>query len=177
VAKRLEIGDEIYVWDNPEKVEEFKRRTEEAREEIKEKGRIVFYVAKSYKFHYKRRPSFLYKQTVTGFKPLEMGGAPKYKDHYINFKEVLFNDGRRMARFITSNPEEVAFLDMKQGIVREEERELSPYEIQILEKKKLEQRVAELEARLSKNKESEEIKKEIKQEKKRGRPKRKESDN
>ena len=93
MAKRVEVGDDIYVWDDPRKVDEYLGRVEKAREELYEKHRIVYYVANSYKWHYKRRPSFIYKQTVTGFKPLELGGTAKLKDHYIKFYEwcVLHN--------------------------------------------------------------------------------------
>lgn len=187
MVKRVEVGDDIYVWDDPRKIDEFLGRVEQARDELYEKHRITYYIANSYKYHYKRRPSFLYKQTVTGFRPLELGGMPRLKDHIIQFIEAVMPDGNRRARCITSNPEVVAFLDMKQGIVREEHRDLTPAEKQQLEKLRLEKKVAELEAKLAEKegviteeKTAEEVTGEqpiVEEKKQRGRPKGKKGDN
>ena len=188
VNKRVDVGDDIYIWDDPRKVNEFLGRVEQARTELYDRHKIVYYVANSYKYHYKHRPSFIYKQTVTGFKPLELGGTPKLKDHYIRFIEITNADGRRMSRYIAYNPEQVAYLDMKDGIVREEERELTPAERQQLEKLRLEKEVAELRAKLAEKEGNavvedkpveavEEQPIQVEEKKQRGRPKGKKSDN
>lgn len=147
-TKKPDIGDVLLPWDDLEKWDEFYRRVEEARKEVKAKGRIVFYVDKSYRYHHKKRPSFIYKQTITGFRPIAQGGMPRYKDHRVSFIVVRTADGRELSRCITSNAEEVAFLDMKDGIVREENRELTPFEKMALEKQIAESRLAEIEAKL-----------------------------
>jgi len=185
VGKRLEIGDDLYPWNTLERTNEFLDRVEKAREELRDKKRITYFIDKSYKWSYKKRPSFLYKQTVSSFRPLELGGAPRYKDHKIQFIVVSVN-GRELSRFITSNPEEVAFCDMKEGIVREENRELTPMERNQLEKLRLEKEVAELKAKLEQretveeNNNVEEVEEEgqpVTEEKKRGRPKGKKNNN
>ncbi len=147
-GKRLEVGDELLVWDDKAKRDEFYKRVKEIKKELEEKKFIVFYIDKSYKWHYKRRPRFVYKHTVTGFRPIEMGGAPKYKDHVISFTVTRGVDGTEYSRCKTSNPEEAAFLDMKEGIVREENRELSPFEKQAKELARLKAEKEELEKEL-----------------------------
>lgn len=158
---RLEIGDELPVWNEKDKIQEWNDRTTKAEEELADKKRITFYISKEYRYHYKLAPAFLYKQTVTAFRPLELGGAPRYKDHYCYFKAINMPDGRKLSRCVTSDPEVVAFLDMTNGIVREENRELTPLEQLAIDKKKLEEEKRELEkekARMERAKEYERTK-------------------
>lgn len=157
-GKRLEIGDELLVWDAKAKRDEFDKKVKEARKELEDKKFIVFYVDKKYKWHYKKKPRFLYKQTVTKFRPIEMGGAPVYKDHTVSFTLTRSADGKELSRCKTSNPEEIAFLDMKEGIVREEDRELTPYEKQAKELAELKAEKEKMEQELAKSKEEKEEK-------------------
>jgi len=144
MSKRMEIGDEIYVWDTLDKLNEFKDRVKNAREEVKEKGFILFYMDSWYQNLRSPKAKMFYKNTITKFKPMEMGGAPIYKPHYVYFVPFKNNDGKLLSRCRTSNAEEIAFLDMKKGVVREDSRELSPYEKQIVETQKLKLEVEEL---------------------------------
>ena len=52
-GKRLEVGDELLVWDDKAKRDEFYKRVKEIKKELEEKKFIVFYIDKSYKWHYK----------------------------------------------------------------------------------------------------------------------------
>ena len=153
MTKRMEIGDEIYVWDTLDKLNEFKDRVKNVREEIKEKGFVLFYMDSWYQSLRSPKAKMFYKNTITKFKPMELGGAPVYKPHYVYFVPFRNNDGKLLSRCKTSNSEEIAFLDMKKGIVREDARELTPYEKQIVETQKLKQEVEDLKKTMEDKKE------------------------
>jgi len=158
MAKRMEIGDEIYVWDTLDKLNEFNDKVKNAREEIKEKDFVLFYMESWYQNLRSPKAKMFYKNTITKFKPMEMGGAPIYKSHYVYFTPFRNNDGKLLSRCRTSNAEEIAFLDMKKGVVREEARELSPYEKQVAETQKLKQDLEELKKTMEDKKPKEEPK-------------------
>jgi hypothetical protein len=135
------VGQEFLVFEDPDKKEEFYSRVKEVEKELKTlpKGNryITFYMTRDYKRNFSPNTRILYKEVVRKIDRVD--GHPHYKPHFISI---------RQGRIRTSNPEEIAFLDMKKGFVRAEDRELSP-----LEKEKMElQRIKE-----EKNKAIEEI--------------------
>lgn len=139
----MEIGDDIYVFDTLDKLNEYNERVEKARVEVKENGFILFYMEEWYQNMRSPKAKMFYKNTITKFKPMELGGAPVYKPHYVYFVPFRNNEGKLLSRCKTSNAEEVAFLDMKKGVVREVNRELSTIE-------KMAKKIEELESKVEK---------------------------
>jgi hypothetical protein len=156
-GKEIVVGSEDFVWDDDDIIAEFKERTDKAKKEIKglPEGRkhLVFYLKKGYKTPYSINTRVLYKRTVTKFKT---NGMPVFKGHYLTVKQ---------GRIITSNSEEVAFLDMSKDFIRESERPLTPLEKEKQERMKLERELAILKAEKGQPKEEAEEDKKPKEEK------------
>lgn len=137
-ARKLEIGDEIIPWANTdEEHEEFEKRIEEARKEIKTlpegSKNIAFLMKKAYRDTHSQNSKILYKRSVKGFYPAS--GSPDYKDHFLKFNWGMIR---------TSNFEEIAYLDVHPNwFVREANRELTKEE-------KMAKRIEELESKLEK---------------------------
>lgn len=144
MPKRMEIGDEIYAWNFPEELKEFKERVKKADKELEDRKRITFYMEVGYQRSHSPKIKLFYKNTITKFKPMEMGGQPVYKDKYIQFVPYRTNEGELLSRCITANPEQVAFLDMKEGFIREEDKPLTPLQKKTLEARKLKEELEKL---------------------------------
>jgi len=140
-GREVKNGDVQYPFNSPEKVEEFLGRVKDAEKEMKGKPSgekfVVFYMKKEYAKANRPNTKILYKETVVGFHPLTR--MPHFKPHYITMK---------LGACRTSNYEEIAFLDMFKGIVREKDRELSSIELERVEKLKLQKTVYELQKKL-----------------------------
>jgi len=144
----IEYGDTFTVFSKkPEKEKEFYKRVEEAKEELKKKGHITFFMKKWLLWNISSRKG----NTLLKYKDMVIdkdrsSGRPMYKAFYVKVE-------RGQCR--TTNPEWVAFLDMKDGFVREENRELPPleksrYELSETrkEKEKLEAEITELKEKM-----------------------------
>jgi MFS superfamily sulfate permease-like transporter len=141
-SKKLEIGDEILVFQTEDEYIEFDERKEQAQKEVRAlpQGQryIIFLMKKNYRESYSPNTKILYKRTVREFDPMK--GIPKYKDHNLTFIG---------GRIKTSNYEEIAFLDMhKKWFIRETERELTPLEKAVKEKDELAKKLEELQKQL-----------------------------
>ncbi len=155
-GREVKNGDVQYPFNSPEKVEEFLAKVKDAEKEMRSKPSgekfIVFYMKKDYAKTNRANTKILYKETVAGFHPLTR--MPHYKPHYIT---ILRGNCK------TSNYEEIAFLDMMNGFVRENNRELSSIELERVKiltqqktiyelQKKLEEKDEELTAQKNKDK-------------------------
>lgn len=160
---KLEYGDEIPTWNTEDKINEWHRRIEEVKKELAEllegKKYVCFLMRRAYSHSYSLSTKIEYKQTFLGWRHTPVGDLPKYKPHYIYFK---------LGRAKLYDSEQIAFMDMKKGFIRETDKPLTPYEKIQKEKGDLEVRVRELEAEKEFEKspkeevEKKEIKKEIK---------------
>jgi len=147
-SKKLEIGDEILVFQTEDEYIEFDERKEQAKKEIgllpQGQKYIIFLMKKNYRESYSPNTKILYKRTVREFDPMK--GIPKYKDHNLTFIG---------GRIKTSNYEEIAFLDMhKKWFIRETERELTPLEKAVKEKDELAKKYEELQKQLAEKKDT-----------------------
>lgn len=140
-GREVKNGDVQYPFKDVEKLEDFLDRVKNAEKEMKSKPSgekfVIFYMKKEYAKANRANTKILYKETVSGFHPLTR--MPKYKPHYAT---ILRGSIR------TSNYEEIAFLDMHKGFVREKNRELSSIELERVEKLKLQKTVYELQKKL-----------------------------
>ena len=107
---KLEYGDEIPVFNEQKKVDEWHRRMGEVKEELAKlpagKKYIGFLMKGSYSHSYSKNTKLLYKQTFLGWRHTTVGDLPKYKPHYIYFE---------LGRKKLYDPEQIAFMDMKVG--------------------------------------------------------------
>jgi hypothetical protein len=153
-GKEIKVGDTQYCFKTNEQVEEFLEKAKAAEKEMRAKPSgekfVLFYMTKEHARSNRTSTKILYKETVVSFHPLTRN--PKYKSHYITILRGTCK---------TSNNEEIAYLDMKKGFVRERDRELSSIELERVKvlqqqktiyelQKKLEEKDDEL--RLQKNK-------------------------
>lgn len=100
-----------------------------ALESIIDKGAdttVTFYMTKDYKYNFSPNTRIKYKEVIDSID--RYTGRPIYKSHYINV---------HLGRVRTSNPEEIAFLDLHKGYYRESDRELTPLEKEKLELERL----------------------------------------
>ena len=138
-GKSLSIGDEYFVWEDEDKINEFIERREKAKTEIKslESGKrwILFLLKRGYNTPYSINTRVQYKQTIKKFRT---DGSPIYRPHYLTV-----NAGR----IKTSNSEEIAFLDMSDDFIRETDRPLTQAEKNQMKVIELENKVKALEAR------------------------------
>ncbi len=158
-GKEIVVGSIKYIWDNEEKVHEYEERIKKAKIEIRNlpKGRrhITFLSKRGYKktlplldlekfdafmdseikktVNYPLNTKILYKETVVGFRA---DGFVQYKPHSLTIKQ---------GRIVTSNADEIAFLDMNGGYIRETDRPLTQAEQTMKDKIALEKKVAKLE--------------------------------
>jgi len=119
---RYEVGTEIPVFQTQVLIDEWHKRIEEAKEEVKNLPSgakfITFYLKHSYRGEKKGNIKILYKQTITGRHPVT--DTPQYKPHWVSFVK---------GRLWTSNAEEIAFLDMQRDkFYRASDRELTKEE-------------------------------------------------
>ena len=114
-------GEIIYAINNIDEYDKYLKKLEETRLELKQlpagQKTVVFYMTREYRYNFSKNTKILYKREVIGFHPVRR--SPEYKSHYINVTE---------GRVRTANPEEITFLDLMKGFVREKDRELSPME-------------------------------------------------
>jgi len=148
---KLEYGDEISVFNEQEQIDEWHKRIKDVAEELtkipKEKRFIGFLMKRAYSHSYSSNTKLLYKQTFLGWRHTPIGDLPKYKPHYIYF---------RLGRAKLRDSEQIAYMDMKRGFMREADRPLTEFEKLQKEKQELEKKVRDLE----KEKNSEEAAKE-----------------
>jgi len=142
---KMDYGDEISVFNEKEKVDEWKKRSRKIEEELKNlpEGEkfITFLMKRNYSHSYSLNTKLQYKQTFLGWRTTTVGDLPKFKPHLIHF---------RLGRVKLYDPEQIAFMDMKEGFIREADRELTPYEKVQKEREELETRVKELESKAEK---------------------------
>lgn len=138
-TRKLEIGDELLPWANTdEEHNEFEERVENAKEEVKAlpsgAKSITFIMRKEYRNSHPQNTKILYKRSIISILPKT--GAPNYKDHMLTFNWGMIR---------TSNYEEIAFLDMNnKWFIRETNRELSPTEKLAKENAELKAKLAAL---------------------------------
>jgi len=150
-GKEIVVGSEQFVWEDEDKVKEFKDRRKKAKGEVKAlpdgKKHLTFYLKRGYNTPYSLNTKVLYKRTIKKFRA---NGLPEYKPHYLTIKQ---------GRIITSNSEEIAFMDMSKDFIRESERPLTPLEKERKERMRLEKELAI--AKADTEKKSEDDKKEV----------------
>ena len=119
-GKEIKPGSTKYIWDDKDKIDEYKERIKKAKLEIKRlpEGRkhITFLAKRGYNTPRPLNQRILYKETVANFR----------SDGYINWKPHLLSI--QQGRIVTSNSEEIAFLDMKKDYMREKDRPLTQTE-------------------------------------------------
>ncbi len=119
-GEEIKVGSTKYVWDDEKKVRDYKDRIRRAKAEIKElpEGRkhITFLAKRGYNTPRPLNQRILYKETVVKFRT---DGMVVYKPHLLTVKQ---------GRIVTSNSEEIAFLDMKKDYMRETDRPLTQAE-------------------------------------------------
>lgn len=139
-SRPLVIGDEILPWVNTdEEYDEWEKKVEEARNELKELPQgsksITYLMKKSYKDRYSQNSKILYKKSVNKFD--FKTGAPDYKDHLLKFNWGMIR---------TSNYEEISYLELHpEWFVREANRELTPTEKLAKENEELKAKLKALE--------------------------------
>jgi hypothetical protein len=140
-GREIKVGDTQYCFNTPEKVEEFLSKVKDAEKEMKGKPSgekfVVFYMKKDYAKANRPNTKILYKETVASFHPVTR--MPRYKPHYIT---ILRGNCK------TSNYEEIAFLDMFNGFVREGDRELSSIELERVKVLQQQKQIYELQKKL-----------------------------
>ncbi len=140
-GKEIKSGDTQYPFNNVERLDEFLGRITGAEKEMKAKPSgekfVVFYMKKEYAKANRPNTKILYKETVAGFHPLTR--MPKYKPHYATILRGTIK---------TSNYEEIAFLDMHKGFVREKDRELSSIELDRVKVLQQQKQIYELQKKL-----------------------------
>ena len=133
----FEVGDEIFVYDDPKKEKQWREGIAKVKEDIKELPEggkhITFYMTDSYMRNFSPNTKIPYKHTIKKIRLKD--GVPELKDHNITI---------RQGRIKTSNAEEIAFLDMKSGFVRARDRKLTAREADKARIDELEEKVKKL---------------------------------
>jgi len=118
---RLQVGDIIYAIQKPDEYAKYLEKVKEVATWQKTQASgyktIVFYMTREYRYNFSKNTKILYKREIVGFHPVRL--SPDYKSHFINVTE---------GRVRTADPEQIAYLDLMKGFVREADRELSPME-------------------------------------------------